>query len=157
MIRYEILLLAVPEITLDEASGTEAQFVQVIKEHNGSLISFERWGKYRLAYPIKRAEYGVYFLVRFEAEAKRAERLLSAIRSLVTLKYNEIIMRHLVTHLPKQRTLVYQRPESLEDTPSRVDSAGRSHRTENEGYGTRGRGDDYGRSAMTSLGDDELN
>lgn len=43
MLRYETLLLAVPEITKDETSSLEKQVDQLIKKAKGSVISFERW------------------------------------------------------------------------------------------------------------------
>ena len=50
MIRqYEALLLTVPEITGDEVKHLETQLDKTIKAATGSTISFERWGKYKLA------------------------------------------------------------------------------------------------------------
>ena len=68
MMRYELLMLSVPEITLDEAKTLETHLERVIREAKGTIISFDRWGKYRLAYPVKKNDYGVYFLTRFELE-----------------------------------------------------------------------------------------
>lgn len=137
--RYEILLLAIPEITNDETSKLEADLRDVIHEKRGTCISFERWGKFRLLYPVNKNEYGVYFLTRFEAqESSDARELLKRVRSLIQLKYNEIVMRYLVNRLNKKQSLAYQRPESLEDAPGRVaDSLMREHKVD---FGSEGRG-----------------
>ncbi len=121
MHRYEILLLAVPEITEDEARTLEKSLDHLIKEAGGTTISFERWGKYKLAYPIRKNDYGVYFLIRFEVDD--ADELLENIQSLMKIKLAHLVMRHMVSVLSPKQSLAYQRPLSLEETPSRdVDS-----------------------------------
>lgn len=134
--RYEVLMLAVPEITIDESTRLESQLRDVVKDSEGSLISFERWGKYRLSYPIQRNEYGVYFLARFEGDSAIIQQLLKNVRALLTLKYNEIVMRFLISRLNRSASLEYQRPESLEDVPGKItDSLLREHRVEHESDG----------------------
>jgi ribosomal protein S6 len=119
MIRYETLILAVPEIATDEVTGLEAGFSKVIKDFNGSLISFERWGKYRLAFPVRGFDYGVYFLARFEVEDEAKGALLDALKIFLAVKHNELVMRFMMTRLAKHASLAYQRPESLEEAPTR--------------------------------------
>lgn len=129
--RYEILLLAIPEITSDETTRLESQLRDVVRERKGTCLSFERWGKYRLSYPVNKNEYGVYFLVRLEAEATNLIDLLKQVRALIQLKYNEIVMRYLINKLDKHDSLAYQRPESLEEAPGKVtDSLMREHKVD---------------------------
>lgn len=117
MLRYEILMLAVPTITQDETKTIESSLDKIFKENKATMVSFERWGKYRLAYPVKKNDYGVYFLVRFEAEDAR--QALEDIRTLFKVKLHEIIMRYVPTVLDPENSLVYQRPQSLEEEPAR--------------------------------------
>lgn len=117
MTRYESLILAVPTITQDEAKNIESQVEKVIKENKGTMISFEKWGKYRLAYPVKKNEYGIYFLARFEIDNKTA--VLDGLKTLMTVKLNDIVMRDMITALAPKQSLAYQRPTSLEETPTR--------------------------------------
>lgn len=119
MIRYELIMLAIPEITSDESAALESQIAQILEQHKGRLISFEEWGKYRLAYVIDSKEYGVYFLVRFEAPSENINDLLSALRMLLAVKHTELVMRHGIFKLDPHASLSYHRPESLEETPSR--------------------------------------
>lgn len=118
MARYEVLLLTIPEVTGDEAKGIESQLQGILRTAKGTLVSFERWGKYRLAFAVKKHEYGVYFLARFELpdESKAA---LGEIKALVDVKFCELIMRSIFTALEDGQSLVYQRPASLEETPRR--------------------------------------
>ena len=121
---YEVLFLAVPEITSDEISLLESNFEKMVQEYKSSLVSFDRWGKYRLAYPIRKNEYGIYFLIRFEQTSlEQSAKFLEAIRMFFAVKYNELIMRYILVNLAKNKSLEYQRPESLEEAPTRdIDS-----------------------------------
>jgi len=119
MIRYEILLLTVPEITSHESRDLETTAEKIIRSHKASTISFERWGKYRLAYPVIKHDYGVYFLLRFEAPKEEVKGLIADLHALFTVKLNDIVMRHVVRYLPTDAPLSYHRPESLEEVPTR--------------------------------------
>ncbi len=130
MLRYEILMLSVPEITGDEVKQLEDRLEETIEKFKGVVISFERWGKFRLAYPINKNDYGVYFLIRFESEVN-AGPLLDELKAIFAVKLNDIVMRHMVSKLDPEASLAYQRPQSLEDTPARdVDSFLRENKME---------------------------
>lgn len=131
MVRYETLILAIPEITKAEMEALETQVEQVVKKSKGSLISYERWGKYRLAYPIRDNEYGVYFLTRYEVDTTQAQTLVKDIDGFFAFKKADIVMRSMTTYLDPNQSLAYQKPESLEDSPSRdVDSFLRENKME---------------------------
>jgi small subunit ribosomal protein S6 len=115
--RYEALILAVPEITADEAKSIEQQFDRLVSDRKGSMLSFERWGKYRLAYPVKKNDYGVYFLARFETS--ESDSVVDEIRVLLAVKLHELIMRSMLTKCDANGSLEYQRPPSLEEAPAR--------------------------------------
>lgn len=117
MVRYETLVLTVPEITGDESKHVEKEIASVVEKNKGAMISFERWGKYRLAYPVKKNEYGVYFLARFETEG--ASSLPKEVSNVCKVKLNNIVMRDMTSRLADDASLVYQRPPSLEDAPTR--------------------------------------
>ena len=122
MLRYEALLLARPDITKDETAKLEKELDAAVKQNKATTISFDRWGKYRLAYPVRKNEYGVYFLTRFEVETENNQQLLDDIRSLMRLKQSDVVMREMITKLDPTGSLEYKRPESLEETPADVDS-----------------------------------
>ena len=84
MKRYETLILSVPEITKDECSWLEMETSKIIEKSDAVLISFDKWGKYRLAYPIQKNGYGVYFLVRFETEKDNYTELLKEMKIFFT-------------------------------------------------------------------------
>lgn len=111
--RYELLILTVPEITQDEAKDLEKQVESLVKEHKGTITSFDRWGKYRLAYPVRKNEYGVYFLARFETP--ESANLNNEIRSLLRIKFDAVVMRNLLSVLSSDAPHNYIRPRSLEE------------------------------------------
>lgn len=119
MHRYETLILSVPEITTDEISVLQSNFEAIVTQFEGAIISFERWGKYKLAYPVRKHEYGIYFLTRFEVDTKKKDDLLAALAIFFAVKNNELVMRHVITALDSKKSLTYQRPQSLEEVPVR--------------------------------------
>ncbi len=112
---YEVLMLTIPEITKDEASTLEFQVDKIIGTCKASMKRFDRWGKYKLAYPVKKNDYGVYFLAQFEME-KSAD-ITPELNRLFALKFSGVVMRFLVTKLNSEKPFEYQKPPSLEDTP----------------------------------------
>lgn len=121
MVKYEVLVLARPEITETEASNIETQFSNLISKSKGKVISWEKWGKYLLAYPVKGNEYGVYYLTRFEIQDAQKTELIKEIKSLFDIKFNEIAMRYLISHLPSAQPLEYKKPAALDEIPKNVD------------------------------------
>lgn len=113
--RYETLMLTVPEITQDEMKKLEKEFDRVVSEAKGTTLSFERWGKYRLAYPVQKNDYGVYFLARYEAP--EGSGIQDELKSLFAIKVNNFVMRQVSTLLDEKAPLAYQRPKSLEESP----------------------------------------
>lgn len=119
MNRYESLILLVPEITSDEAKNIEKQLEKLITDGKGSVVAYDRWGKYLLSYPIRNFDYGVYYLVRYEVENDNAFKLLADLNTFFAVKHNELVMRHNIIKLDSNASLEYKRPESLEEAPAR--------------------------------------
>lgn len=125
--KYEALLLTIPEITGDEAKHLESQLEKVVTSAQGAaVISFERWGKYKLAYDINNKEYGVYYLMRFEVP--KGTNLVSDMKTHLSVKLNTIVMRDMISYLDPKFPLTYQRPRSLEEAPTREESSARGER-----------------------------
>ena len=122
MVRYETLFLTVPDFANDEFSSLETAVSKTIQDAKGVMISFERWGKYRLAYPIRDNDYGIYGLVRFEVEPQAKQAVLQPLHALFTLKYGDSVMRAMTVKLDPKKSLSYHRPESLEEAPMREDA-----------------------------------
>ena len=120
--RYESLYIAVPEITQDESTSVENQLTKAVKDAKGAIISFERWGKYHLTYPIRKNEYGVYYLLRFEVDDERKAKVLDELKALFGVKLHDLVMRNVMVRLHPEGSLEYSRPESLEEAPKDIDN-----------------------------------
>ena len=131
-VRYEVLILGAPEITQDEERDLEKQLTGVLTAGQALLLSFERWGKYKLYYPVNKNEYGVYYLARFQSKPNQT--LMHEIRSLFVIRFDALVMRHLISVIDEQTSLEYQRPRSLEEAPvQEVFAKDRSERKEFSG------------------------
>ena len=115
MLRYEILFLTVPEITGDEVEAVKELFTKSIRTSKGDLLAFDRWGKYRLAYPVKNNDYGVYYLARFDVALEQRDELLTSIKNGFVFKFNSLVVKSVVTRLDVKR------PESLEEAPQETE------------------------------------
>jgi small subunit ribosomal protein S6 len=119
MLRYETLVLTTPEITSDEAQRIEKKLESLVAQNEGKVLSYERWGKYKLAYPVRRNEYGVYFLLRYDVSRDNVDALNAAIDEYFKVKVSDIVMRHVIVKLDPTQPFDYKRPESLEEAPSK--------------------------------------
>lgn len=138
LMRYEVLFLTMPGITTDQASLVESQLNDIIANNKGKTLSYEKWGKYHLAYEVGDSEYGVYFLSRFEIPTLGSGASIEQLRQFFAVKYSDTVMRHMFTRLAPHASLEYKRPESMEEAPRREEGfAGK----ERSGFGrSEGRG-----------------
>ncbi len=65
--KYETMFIVDVSGGEEATSAVVAKFKSLI-EANGTVESFDEWGKRRLAYPINDMNDGYYVLVKFEAE-----------------------------------------------------------------------------------------
>lgn len=153
-VRYEVLFLTVPGLTNEEATTIETQFRDLVTNNQGKALSYDKWGKYHLAYEIRKNEYGIYFLSRFEIPSVDAGKVLEQFRHFFAVKYSETVMRHLFNHLDMNAPLEYKRPESMEETPARSAREEGRGRDEEGGFERRPRSSGPRRSASDSVAKD---
>lgn len=121
MIQYETLILAIPEITLDESKQLEKQLDALWQKAAVGKISFERWGKYRLAQPVNKNNYGVYFLARYEVDPSRKSEILAEMADYLTLKASELVMRFMTSVIDTRKGLEYAKPLPLDEAVRDID------------------------------------
>ncbi len=114
MLRYETLILSPTQITVDELSVIESYFEKLLSDFKGEVLSFERWGKYRLVYPVRKNDYGIYILVRFEIPEGKVSQAFKDLKDFFKIKCNEIVMRYVTIKLDELASLEYKRPGSLD-------------------------------------------
>jgi small subunit ribosomal protein S6 len=113
--RYEVLVLVTPEITRDEERSLEKELAELVSNAEGDVVSYDRWGKFLLAYPVKKHEYGIYILMRFNVAAEKTSELLQNVEHAFNVRYNAIVMRHMFDRLEADTSHSYKRPDSLEE------------------------------------------
>lgn len=87
---YELVLVISSEVD-DKALDTTIENVnQFITERGGTVSEVERWGKRKLAYPIKHFFEGNYVLNRFQMKPALSRELEASLR------ISEEVLRHLL-------------------------------------------------------------
>ena len=68
MAKYEMLYLLNNDAT-DEVKAAEVEkYETIVKSMNGTVVSTDKWGTKKLAYPIKFKNEAYYVLMTFEAD-----------------------------------------------------------------------------------------
>lgn len=88
--RYELMYIVPSTLTDDDVAGVEAQVKALLEKYGATLEDATRLGKFRLAYPIKKARHGHYNLAHFTAETSALAKIDEALRIAPNL------LRHLV-------------------------------------------------------------
>ncbi|MFZ3150388.1 MAG: 30S ribosomal protein S6 [Anaerolineaceae bacterium] len=90
MHNYELVYIL--QADLDEATLAAAvdNVEALLKNNNGEIVKIDRWGKRKLAYPIRKMNEGYYVFVSFNYDPKDVATLKR------TLGYNEQIIRYIV-------------------------------------------------------------
>ncbi len=69
MCDYELVAIVSPEASDETVAGKLEDVSQVITGRQGVVDETQRWGKKRLAYPIKKYIEGNYSLMRFKLDS----------------------------------------------------------------------------------------
>ncbi len=103
---YETVIVIDSLLKNEEIDEIVNKVEKVISNNGGKIESIERWGKKRLAFEIKRRQYGYYVEIVFEAPP-------NVIRILEReYRLEENILRYLSIHLDK-RALEYRKQQKL--------------------------------------------
>jgi small subunit ribosomal protein S6 len=88
MRKYEVTFILSP--ALDESAVEEhfTKLEKLVEREGGTIQDWDKWGKRRLAYPIKGESDGYYGFLRFEADPDSIEKLGQIYR------LDESILRH---------------------------------------------------------------
>ena len=88
---YELVVIISPEAEEEAIESVIDRVSRFITENGGAVSSVDRWGKRRLAYPIKHFMEGSYVLARFKLRPKLSKELEAS------LQISEEVLRHLLT------------------------------------------------------------
>ncbi len=90
---YELVVIISPEVVDEALDSVIENISRFIIENGGTISNIERWGKRRLAYPIKHFLEGDYVLTRFKLRPKLSKGLEAS------LQISEDVLRHLLIRL----------------------------------------------------------
>jgi small subunit ribosomal protein S6 len=87
---YELVYILSPEMTEDVLDSKVESINQFITARDGVIDGVDKWGKKKLAYPLKHFLEGSYFLTKFKISPARCKELDT------NLKISEEVLRHLL-------------------------------------------------------------
>ena len=90
---YELIYIIRPETDEENCEATVEGVGRFITGKGGVVSEVERWGKRRLAYPIKQFGEGTYVLTRFQMQPEYNKELET------NLRISEDVIRHLLVNL----------------------------------------------------------
>jgi len=90
---YELVLIISPEVEEGKFDAIIDNVSQFITGKGGTISDVERWGKRRLAYPIRHFMEGNYVLTRFKLKPALSQELEA------NLQISEEVLRHLLVRL----------------------------------------------------------
>ena len=94
--QYETTFIVDAHLPNEQIDATVDKIIQFIEKNGGKILAQERWGKRRLAYEIRKQQYGFYVHVRYEAEGKLCQEMGRV------FKLDDAVLRHLTVLLSKQ-------------------------------------------------------
>jgi small subunit ribosomal protein S6 len=87
---YELVVIINPELADDAVDGIVDNISKLISQDGGTVDETDRWGKRKLAYPIKHFLEGNYVLFRCKMKAASGKGLEASLR------ISEEVLRHLL-------------------------------------------------------------
>ncbi len=109
---YETIIILDSLMAPKEIDAAVERFNGIITENKGKVLNVDKWGKRRLAYEIKKKQYGFYVSIEFEAEGNIPNELESE------FNYNDKVMRFLTYRFDKHKLRIWEEEKSkLESVP----------------------------------------
>ena len=65
MRRYETIFIAKPGLGETDVDAITTRATETITEHDGSIVTIDKWGLKKLAYPIKKEQQGIYVFLEY--------------------------------------------------------------------------------------------
>lgn len=90
MNQYEIAVLYHPDLEID-LEKAEAKIKKIIEAARGKITKTDNWGKRKLAYPIKKNDFGIYIFYTVEMEPSGVAKIEQ------TFNITDEIIRFLIT------------------------------------------------------------
>jgi len=99
---YETIVILDSLMAPKEIDAAVERFSGIITDNKGKVLTVDKWGKRRLAYEIKKKQYGFYVSIEFEAEGNIPNELESE------FNYNDKVMRFLTYRFNKHKLRIWE-------------------------------------------------
>lgn len=87
---YELIFILTPELEEEALEASINRFTGLIEKDGGEIVKVDKWGKRRLAYPIKERHEGYYVIVNFKALPEVSHEVARV------LKISDNVLRHII-------------------------------------------------------------
>jgi small subunit ribosomal protein S6 len=129
-ITYETVFIAEPEIPTDRVDQIITKIKETVAAHQGSVTSEDRWGKRRLAYPLRGHREGFYTVLSFTAEPT----VVAALEHFYNVT-DAVIRQMTIRHVVSKKKFAPRR-ERPAGAPSRMGSGGPRSRSDGPRHST---------------------
>lgn len=91
--KYELVVIVDARLSAEEKKNVSKEISETISKAGGKVINTQLWlDKHKLAFSIKKATEGSYYLINFESATPAVEKIHAG------LKLNEKILRFIIIH-----------------------------------------------------------
>lgn len=96
---YETTVVIDSTLKPDELRNLIDKIANFISNHGGDIVKIDEWGKRRLAYEIRKKQYGYYVNIRFGGPAavagllEREYRLIEPVLRHLTIKVDPLVLK----------------------------------------------------------------
>jgi small subunit ribosomal protein S6 len=95
MNKYEVLYIINNEVADEKKNDIVTRFSTLVEANGGNVITVDKWGTRKYAYPINYKNEGYYVLYNFEADAEVVKEIVSLMR------IDENVLRQMCLRLEK--------------------------------------------------------
>ena len=124
MNQYEIAVLYHPDLEVD-LSKAEEKVAKIITSNGGKVTATDNWGKRKLAYIIKKQEYGIYVFYPVEMPGEGIKKLES------TLNITDEVIRYLISR-PDLKAIAKAEATKLEKAKKNAERGDRANDDDEE-------------------------
>jgi small subunit ribosomal protein S6 len=90
---YELVVILSPELAEEDLPAAIDRLSQLIVDRGGEVKDIDRWGRRKLAYPIKKQVEGSYLLTQVRLDPNRTSEVEAGLR------ISEEVLRHLLVRV----------------------------------------------------------
>ena len=119
MRQYETAFLIAPQLSEEETEKLIQQMASVVSRKKGKMLEIEKWGKRKLAYPVKKLDEAFYVFFHYEGEPTIPSELERR------FKQTESVLRYITLkkEIEEETKIVKKAPKAAEEVPAAEEKA----------------------------------